>query len=104
MAVSLRHPLLGHAAIFASLVLSVGVVRTVYVEPRVREAKALRSGEQRLQTELVDLQSGNQDLGEYLGDIEALDQLVVVRSIAMQSGMPQPELAADVTIWLYGTP
>ena len=45
-----------------------------------------------------------QDLGEYLGDIEALDQLVVVRSIAMQSGMPQPELAADVTIWLYGTP
>ena len=189
MAVSLRHPLVGHAAILASLVLSIGVVRTVYVEPRVREAKALRSGEQRLQTELVDLQSGiqemegwakahpgqdlwtfhvrkalpsrdmvagflrslvplanrhkvkteliqpagslmdetvsdaagnpmtyrraelrfrihakYQDLGEYMGDIEALDQLVVVRSLSVQSGAPQPELAADVTIWLYGTP
>ncbi|HYQ96694.1 MAG TPA: type 4a pilus biogenesis protein PilO [Candidatus Eisenbacteria bacterium] len=189
MAVSLRHPLLGHAAILATLVFSIGVVRTVYIEPRAREAKTLRSSGQHLQVELLDLQSGiqemegwakahpgqdlwtfhvrkalpsrdmvagflrsivplanrhkvkteliqpagslmdetvsdaagnpmtyrraelrfhiyakYQDLGEYLGDIEAMDQLVVVRSVSLQSAAAQPELAADMTIWLYGTP
>ena len=189
MTLSLRHPMVGHAAIVAVFVMSVGVVRAVYVEPRSREVKAMRATEERLNTELTDLQKGitemqgwatahpgqdlwtfhvrkalpsqdmvagflrslvpladrhkvkteliqpagslmdetvsdaagnpmtyrraelrfrihakYQDLGEYLGDIEALDQLVVVRSIAVQSGAPQPELAADMTIWLYGTP
>ena len=189
MTVSLRHPFLGHAAILASLLLSIGVVRTVYIEPRVREAHSLRSGEARLQTELFDLQSGihemegwtkahpgqdlwtfhvrkalpsrdmvaaflrsivplanrhkvrteliqpagtlmdetvsdaagnpmtyrraelrfriyakYQDLGEYLGDIEAMDQLVVVRWVSLQSAAANTELAADVAIWLFGTP
>jgi len=45
------------------------------------------------------------DLGEYMGEVEAMDQLVVVRSVALQFNAPTyPELAADVTIWLYGTP
>ena len=46
-----------------------------------------------------------QELGEYLGEIESMDQLVVVRSVSLQyNGTTYPELAADVTIWLYGTP
>ena len=46
-----------------------------------------------------------QGLGEFLGEIESMDQLVVVRSISLQyNGTTYPELAADVTIWLYGTP
>ena len=45
------------------------------------------------------------DLGEYLKEIEAMDQLVMVRSVAIQyDAQNYPELAADVAIWLYGTP
>ncbi len=45
------------------------------------------------------------DLGEYLREVEGMDQLVVVRAVALQYNAPSyPELAADVTIWLYGTP
>jgi hypothetical protein len=45
------------------------------------------------------------DLGEYLKEIESMDQLVVVRSLSVQYNAPSyPELVADVTIWLYGTP
>ena len=189
MNVSLRHPMVGHAMIVAGFVLSVGVVRAVYVEPRAREVKVMRATEQRLNAELTDLQNGIQemqgwatahpgqdlwtfharkalpsqdmvagflrsivpladrhrvetqliqpagalmqetvsdaagnpmtymraelrfhlearyrDLGEYLSDVEAMDQLVVVRSVALSSGAHYPELGADVTIWLYGTP
>ena len=44
-------------------------------------------------------------LGEYLGEVEAMDQLVVVRAVAIRYNAPTaPELSADVTIWLYGTP
>jgi hypothetical protein len=185
-----RHPLIGHAAILAVLLLSVGVTRTVYVAPRQREVQALKTDERRLQAELADLevgiqemegwtrahpgqdlwtfharkafpardmvaaflraivpladrhkvgteliqpagsltdetvadQAGNsmtyrkvelrfrfyatyQSLGEYLGEIESMDQLVVVRSVSLQyNGTTYPDLAADVTIWLYGTP
>ena len=45
------------------------------------------------------------NLAEYLGEIEALDQLVIVRSVAIQYNAPTyPRLAADVAIWVYGTP
>jgi len=186
---SLRHPMVGHALIVAGFVLSVGVVRAVYLEPRAREVKAMHATEERLNTELVDLQNGiremdgwatahpgqdlwtyharkalpsqdmvagflrsivpladrhrvktqliqpagalmqetvsdaagnpmtylraelrfhleakYQDLGEYLSDVEAMDQLVVVRAVSLQSGAEYPALGADVTIWLYGTP
>jgi type IV pilus assembly PilO-like protein len=189
MTFSLRHPVVGHAAIVAGFLLSVGVVRTVYVEPRAREVKALRATEEKLNGELSDLQRGiqemqgwasahpgqdlwtfhvrkalpsqdmvagflraivpladrhhvktqliqpagalmqetvsdaagnpmtyvraelrfhlearYQELGEYLSDVEALDQLVVVRSVSLASGSEYPALGADVTIWLYGTP
>ena len=189
MNVSLRHPIVGHAAIVVAFVLSVGVVRAVYIEPRAREIKALRSNEQRLQVELSDLLAGiremdgwatahpgqdlwtfhvrkalpaqdmvagflrsivplanrhkvttemiqpvgalmeetvsdaagnpmtyrradlrfhfeakYRDLAEYLSDVEAMDQLVVVRSVSLSTGAKYPELGADVTIWLYGTP
>jgi hypothetical protein len=44
-------------------------------------------------------------LGEYMREVEAMDQLVVVRSVAIKYNAPtEPELSADVTIWLYGTP
>jgi Tfp pilus assembly protein PilO len=186
---TLRHPIVGHALIVAGFVLSVGVVRTVYVEPRAREIRALRQNEERLQAELTDLLSGirdmeewakahpgqdlwtfhvrkalpaqdmvagflrsivplanrhdvtteliqpvgalmeetvqdaagnpmvyrradlrfhleakYRDLAEYLSDVEAMDQLVVVRSVSLSPSASYPELGADVTIWLYGTP
>lgn len=189
MNASLRHPIVGHAAIVLAFVLSVAVVRTVYIEPRAREVKALRSSEERLKAELSDLQNGiremegwatahpgkdlwtfharkalpaqdmvagflrsivplanrhkvtteliqpvgtlmeetvsdaagnpmtyrradlrfhlearYRDLAEYLSDVEAMDQLVVVRSVSLSSGAEYPELGADITIWLYGTP
>jgi hypothetical protein len=45
------------------------------------------------------------DLGEYLREIESMDQLVVVRSVAVQyEASSYPDLVSDVTIWLYGTP
>lgn len=51
------------------------------------------------------LYASYRDLGEYLRDLEAMDQLVVVRSVAVQYNAPSyPELVDDVTIWLYGTP
>ncbi len=188
MNLSLRHPMMGHAVIVATFVVSVGIVRTVYVEPRAREVKALRVSEERLHMELKDLESGvremdgwasahpgqdvwtfhtrkalpaqdmvagflrsivpladrhkvrteliqpagalmqetvsdaagnpmtymrselrfhleakYRDLGEYLSEVEAMDQLVVVRSVSLTSG-EYPELGADVSIWLYGTP
>jgi type IV pilus assembly PilO-like protein len=189
MNLSLRHPMFGHAMIVVGFVLSVGVMRAVYVEPRAREVKAMRSTEEKLNAELVDLQNGiremdgwasahpgqdlwtyharkalpsqdmvagflrsivpladrhkvktqmiqpagalmqetvadaagnpmtyvraelrfhleakYRDLGEYLSDVEAMDQLVVVRSVSLMSGPEYPELGADVTVWLYGTP
>jgi hypothetical protein len=190
MSAALRHPLIGHAAILAALILSVGVTRAVYVAPRQREVRSLQAAEQRLRAELRDLEAGIQEmegwsrahpgqdiwtfharkaypardmvaaflrsivppanrhkvgteliqpagtitdetvtdqagatmtyrraelrfriyatyqsLGEYLKEIESMDQLVVVRSVSLQyNGATYPELAADVTIWLYGTP
>jgi len=56
MALSLRHPAVGHALILAGFIVSVGVVRTVYVEPRAREVKTLHATEVRLRTELTDLE------------------------------------------------
>ena len=45
------------------------------------------------------------DLGEYLREIESMDQLVVVRSIGLQyEASSYPDIVADVAIWLYGTP
>jgi Tfp pilus assembly protein PilO len=44
-------------------------------------------------------------LGEYLREVEAMDQLVVVRSVTIRTeGPKESELVADVAIWLYGTP
>ena len=44
-------------------------------------------------------------LGEYLREVEAMNQLVIVRSVAVRYNAPsEPELSADVTIWLYGIP
>jgi len=51
------------------------------------------------------LDAGYRDLGEYLREVEAMDQLVVVRSVAIRADAPRgAELSADLTIWLYGTP
>ena len=46
-----------------------------------------------------------QELGEFLREIETLDQLVVVHSVSIQyHADTYPRLAADVAIWVYGTP
>lgn len=43
-------------------------------------------------------------LGEYLREVETMDQLVVVRSVTIRADAPRDwELSADVAIWLYGT-
>lgn len=190
MSLELRQPYLGHVLILALLLASVGVTRSVYVDPKLREAKSLHAEQERLQADLADLSHGlqdleswkrahpgedasqfasrharsardmvasffrevtpiadrwrvgteliqpvgvmtdevvadsrgatvtyrraelkfrfyasYQDLGEYLREVEGMDQLVVVRAVALQYNAPSyPELAADVTIWLYGTP
>lgn len=45
------------------------------------------------------------DLGEYLREIESMDQLVVVRSVALRyEPTSYPKHSADVAIWIYGTP
>src|SRR5213594_230081 len=62
MNAALRHPLIGHAAILAALILSVGVTRAVYVAPRQREVQLLRADERRLQAELSDLEAGIQEM------------------------------------------
>lgn len=43
-------------------------------------------------------------LGEYLREVEAMDQLVVVRSVSIRNASKAPELSADVTVWLFGIP
>jgi len=190
MNASLRHPFVGHAAIVALFVVSVGVTRVAYIAPREHEAQNLRADGARLHAELEDVESGlremdgwarahpgqdlwsfhvrralpsgemtaaflraivpiaerhhvateliqpaglpadvtvtdtagnpityrkaelrfrliaeYQDLGEYLSEVETMDQLVVVRSVSLrQEGAKRPALAAEVLIWLYGTP
>jgi hypothetical protein len=185
-----RQPYLGHLVIATVLLASLGVVRTVYVDPREREAKGLRAERGRLEADLADLQRGIQamdawrrshpgedasrdaarhalpssrmvtaflhdvtpiadrwqvkteliqpagtpvdvtvndargrsenyrraelrfrlfasyrGLGEYLREVEAMDQLVIVRSVAIRADAPRgSELSADLSIWLYGTP
>lgn len=187
---ALRQPLIGHGVVVGVLLVSIGVARVAYVDPKMRELKRLESERSRYGAQLEDLQRGIQDmdgwarahpgqdfltyrsrhalparemvpgfllalvpiaernrvrteviqptgtamsevvtdaagasvayrkaelrfrlwagyrdLGEYLKEIEAMDQLVMVRSIAVQyEASNYPELAADVAIWLYGTP
>jgi hypothetical protein len=51
------------------------------------------------------LYASYRSLGEYMREVEAMDQLVVVRSVAIKYNAPtDPDVVADVTIWLYGTP
>jgi hypothetical protein len=51
------------------------------------------------------LEAGYRELGEYLRDIERMDQLAVVRSVSLRyDAAAYPNLAAGVTVWLYGTP
>lgn len=49
--------------------------------------------------------AGYKNLGEYLREIESMDQLVIVRSVTLQYNAPTyPGLVADVAVWVYGTP
>ena len=51
------------------------------------------------------LYAAYRDLGEYLREIESMDQLIVVRSVGVQyEAAIYPDLVAEVAIWLYGTP
>lgn len=51
------------------------------------------------------LEAPYQAIGTYLGDVESMDQLVVVRSVALRSEASlAPRLVADVSLWIYGTP
>ncbi len=51
------------------------------------------------------LEAPYQAIGSYLADVESLDQLVVVRSVALRhEASLAPRLVADVSLWIYGTP
>jgi hypothetical protein len=51
------------------------------------------------------LEAPYQEIGNYLGDVESLDQLVVVRSVALRyEASLAPRLVADISLWIYGTP
>jgi len=51
------------------------------------------------------LEAPYQAIGNYLADVESLDQLVVVRSVALRhEASLAPRLVADVSLWIYGTP
>lgn len=51
------------------------------------------------------LEAPYQAIGNYLEAVESLDQLVVVRSVALRhEASLAPRLVADVSLWIYGTP
>ncbi|MEK7348160.1 MAG: type 4a pilus biogenesis protein PilO [Candidatus Eisenbacteria bacterium] len=51
------------------------------------------------------LEAPYQAIGNYLADVESLDQLVVVRSVALRhEASLAPRLVADVSLWIYGSP
>jgi len=51
------------------------------------------------------LEAPYREIGNYLGDVEALDQLVVVRSVTLRyEASLAPRLVADVSLWIYGRP
>jgi hypothetical protein len=51
------------------------------------------------------LEAPFREIGSYLADVEALDQLVVVRSVALRyDASMAPRLVADVSLWIYGRP
>jgi Tfp pilus assembly protein PilO len=56
-------------------------------------------------TELrLSVHGGYRALGGYLRDIEAIDQVVLVRSVALRrQSATGPELAADIAVWIHGT-
>lgn len=58
----LQGPITRAVALAAVLVASIGIVRVVYVGPRVRESNALRAREALLRTELDDLQRGAREI------------------------------------------
>jgi Tfp pilus assembly protein PilO len=51
------------------------------------------------------LEAPFRDVGAYVEDVEALEQLVVVRSVALrQEASLAPNVIADVSLWVYGSP
>jgi Tfp pilus assembly protein PilO len=56
----------GHALVLGGLVVSLGVTRLAWLEPRDRERRALEAQEHRLRTEVADLQSGIQDMDAWV--------------------------------------
>jgi Tfp pilus assembly protein PilO len=51
------------------------------------------------------LEAPYREIGNYVGDVEALGQLVVIRSVTLRYEAPMaPRLVADVSLWVYGTP
>jgi len=51
------------------------------------------------------LEAPYREIGSYLSDVEALDQLVMVRSVALRyEASMAPRLVADVSLWIYGRP
>jgi len=51
------------------------------------------------------LEAPFREIGSYLGDVESLGQLVVIRSVSLRyEASMAPRLVADVSLWIYGKP
>lgn len=82
------------------LIQPAGVPQDVVTTDAAGRSETYRKSELRFR-----LQAPYRALGEYLREVEAMDQLVVVRSVMIRNEAPRDDdLTADVTIWLYGTP
>ncbi|HET9951953.1 MAG TPA: type 4a pilus biogenesis protein PilO [Candidatus Eisenbacteria bacterium] len=86
-------------------------VRTQLIQPAgapvdeiVTDASGAPAGYRRVDLRLR-LEAPYREIGNYLADVEGLDQLVVVRSVTLRyDASIAPRLVADVSLWVYGTP
>ncbi|TMQ66010.1 MAG: hypothetical protein E6K79_03895 [Candidatus Eisenbacteria bacterium] len=81
-----RQPLIGHGLIVVALLGSIGVARAVYVEPRLRELKALESDRIRIATQLTDLQRGIQEMETWAREHPGEDFLTFRSRHALPAG------------------
>jgi len=87
---ALRHPATGHLAIAVALLLSIGVTRSVYMEPRRKEMDLLRGEERKLSAELVDLEAGIQEMDGWAKLHPGQDLL----SYRARHALPEKEMVA----------
>lgn len=93
-------PIADRARVKTELIQPAGTPADVTTADAAGRAETYRKAELRFR-----VAASYRGLGEYLREVEAMDQLVIVRSVAIRADAPPgSELSADLSIWLYGTP